>query len=232
MPVPDVSVVLPLYCNSASMQELVERLAKALADEKFEIIGVDDACPEASGEVLARSAASLGVEARLIRHARNLGQNRAVLAGLEEARGRHIVVMDSDLQDPPEEIPRLLVQARTGGVQVVFGRRVGTYRGLSDELTSYVFKWLLFRLANCGFDPRIGLFFVLDSQARMQLVAPRGASPYVMAMLAYARLSWGSVAYARHARPTGRSAYSFKRRFVLAMNAFRCYVQIKREGRL
>ncbi|UCV20287.1 glycosyltransferase [Ferribacterium limneticum] len=229
---PDVSVVLPLYRNSASMQELVERLAKALADEKFEIIGVDDACPEVSGEVLLSSAASLGVETRLIRHARNLGQNRAVLAGLQEARGRHIVVMDSDLQDPPEEIPRLLAEARTSGVQVVFGRRVGTYRRLSDELTSYVFKWLLFRLANCGFDPRIGLFFVLDSEARMQLVAPRGAAPYVMAMLACAHPSWCSVAYERHARSSGRSAYSFKRRFVLAINAFHCYAQIKREGRL
>ena len=225
---PSVSVVLPLYRNAATLFELLLRLRTALAAETVEVIGVDDCCPEESANILARAAAQIGIEARILRHSTNLGQNTTVLTGLRAARGRHVVVMDADLQDPPEEIPRLIAVARSQGVDVVFGRRVGRYRGVLDELTSYLFKSLLFRIARCGFDPRVGLFFVLSRDARASLVLPQDVQPYVMAMLAHARLSSCALSYARQPRRVGRSTYSFWHRLALAVRAFRCYWRLRR----
>ncbi len=109
----EVSVVVPVYGCVGCLPALYERVRLALdVVHDWEIVFVDDASPDGAWATLESLAADGRV--RALRLSRNFGQHAAITAGLAEARGRWVVVMDCDLQDPPEEIPRLLACAREG----------------------------------------------------------------------------------------------------------------------
>ena len=120
----EVSVVVAVYRCAECLMALYERLVPVLetATESFEVVFVDDRSPDDSWDLLLGLAAA-DDRVRLVRLSRNFGQHAAITAGLAESRGRWAVVMDCDLQDPPEEIPRLLEKAREG-YEVVLSRRV------------------------------------------------------------------------------------------------------------
>ena len=118
-----VSVVIPVYGCRAALHELHRRITESVTviTDDYEIIFVNDCCPQNSWEVIEQLCAEdkhvIGVEL-----SRNFGQMKAILAGLDIVRGDWIVVMDCDLQDRPEEIPRLYNKAQEG-YDVVFARR-------------------------------------------------------------------------------------------------------------
>ena len=139
----DVSVVVPVYGNAETVGPLQARLRAVLdrAALAHETVFVDDASPDGSLAAL-RALAERDPAVRVLALPRNRGQHRAVLAGLRLARGRHVAIMDADLQDPPEALPALLARARDGYDAVFAGRR-GHYESRGRLLTSRVFKWLL-----------------------------------------------------------------------------------------
>ena len=118
-----ISAVIPVYGCRAALPELHQRLGEALSEitKDYEIILVNDNCPQTSWEVIEeickRDSHVKGIEL-----SRNFGQMKAILAGLDHASGDWIVVMDCDLQDRPEEIGRLYKKAQEG-YDVVFARR-------------------------------------------------------------------------------------------------------------
>ena len=119
----DLSVVIPVYGCEDCLRTLHERLVSAIRPltERYEIIFVDDRSPDDSWSVLQKIARSTE-SVRLLRLSRNFGQHAAITAGLAESTGRRVVVMDCDLQDRPEEIPRLWAEAEKG-FDVVLSRR-------------------------------------------------------------------------------------------------------------
>ena len=121
----ELSVVVPVYGCADCLFALHDRLVRALDQTVscFELIFIDDRSPDGSWEVL-HSLAEHDERVRAIRLSRNFGQHAAITAGLAASRGRWTVVMDCDLQDPPEEIPRLLTKAREG-YEIVLSKRVG-----------------------------------------------------------------------------------------------------------
>lgn len=120
---PDVSVVVPVYGCADCLGALEQRLRAVLDDNvrAWELVLVDDQSPDGAWERIEEIAARDG-RIRAIQLSRNFGQHAAITAGLAEARGERVIVMDCDLQDPPEEIPRLLAAAREG-YDVVLTRR-------------------------------------------------------------------------------------------------------------
>ena len=113
--VPSLSVVVPVYNEERNLDALYARLAPVLdrTGRTYEVIFVDDGSADRSLEVLRRlHAAHRAV--RVVALNRNYGQHAAVFAGLDHARGDVIVTLDADLQNPPEEIPRLLAQVEAG----------------------------------------------------------------------------------------------------------------------
>ena len=120
----ELSVVIPVYRCAECLGALHERLVRALepAVRSFEIVFVDDRSPDGSWAILAELA-ERDRRVRAIRLSRNFGQHAAITAGLAESRGDWTVVMDCDLQDPPEEIPRLLEKA-SEGYEIVLSKRV------------------------------------------------------------------------------------------------------------
>src|SRR5439155_12497367 len=111
----ELSVVVPVYRCEECLEVLHERLVASLSalTDAFEIVFVDDRSPDGSGAVLSNIAAR-DPTVRVIRLSRNFGQQAAITAGLSRSRGRWTVVMDCDLQDPPELIPRLYAKAQEG----------------------------------------------------------------------------------------------------------------------
>ena len=105
------SVVVPLYNEQENVRELVDRLVPVLerADQGFEIVFVDDGSRDQTSDVV-RVAAAADPRVKLVRFARNYGQEAAVQAGILHARGRWIIQMDGDLQNPPEELEKLLAK--------------------------------------------------------------------------------------------------------------------------
>src|ERR1700682_4061061 len=112
---PHVSVVIPVYRSEFALQILCERLSATLGPIKggYEIIFVDDRSPDGSWRLISRLANEFPT-VKAVRLSRNFGQHYAITAGLDLAAGDWVVVMDGDLQDRPEEIPRLLAKGEEG----------------------------------------------------------------------------------------------------------------------
>ena len=111
----ELSVVVPVYGCDECLHALHDRLTKSVASlvSSYEFVFVDDRSPDGSWETL-REIAAADEHVRLVRLSRNFGQHPAITAGMAHATGEWIVVTDCDLEDPPEEIPRLYAKAQEG----------------------------------------------------------------------------------------------------------------------
>ena len=137
---PSVSVVVPVYNEEESLEEFVARAMKVLSalPNPFELIIVDDGSHDSSPGIIARQREKYPGKITGLIFNRNYGQHTAVLAGLAESRGDIIVTLDADLQNPPEEIPRLVAKAQEG-YDVV-----GTVRlNRRDTLFRKIFSWMI-----------------------------------------------------------------------------------------
>jgi undecaprenyl-phosphate 4-deoxy-4-formamido-L-arabinose transferase len=110
---PEISVVVPVFNEEGNLRDLHAQIASALAGESYELVLVNDGSRDRSGDVL-RELAARHPEVVAVDLSRNFGQHPAVLAGFSVARGRYVVTLDADLQNPPEEIPRLVAEMRAG----------------------------------------------------------------------------------------------------------------------
>ena len=168
----EISVVIPVYGCRACLEELHRRLVSALAviTQNYEIILVNDACPQNSWEVIKQIALK-DPRVKGLDLSRNFGQIRAITAGLHHAEGDWVVVMDCDLQDQPEEIVRLYHKAQEG-YDVVFSRRAVRKDTFFKKLSSRVFYAIYSYFTAGAFDSTICNFsisrrMVMDGYKRM-----------------------------------------------------------------
>jgi glycosyltransferase involved in cell wall biosynthesis len=213
MELPVVSIVVPVYRNADTVEELHRRLRQTLDSCRltYEIVFVNDACPAGSLESL-RALLAQDPAVVVLGLASNVGQNRAVLIGLANSLGRSVVVLDADLQDPPEAVPTLL--AKLGeGYAAVFAGRQGAYESSGRLFTSRLFKRLLHHVSGVPADA--GLFVAMDRRMVERLLSFAVSRPFVVAMIGWTGLPWTSVPIERARRLRGRSAYSSWGRLVL-----------------
>jgi glycosyltransferase involved in cell wall biosynthesis len=202
------AVVVPVYGNEATLEELVARLAAALDGRPWRVRLVVDASPDDSAAVAGRLAAADARVAVTVLE-RNVGQHRALEVGLAAEPGASTwACLDADLQDPPEALPVLLDRLATGDVRAVFAGRRGAYEGPLRLLTGRAHRLLLARLT--GLPPDAGAFLVLDAPARAAVLA--AGAPSLVAAIGAARLPVASVPVVRHERTSGRSAWTVRRR--------------------
>jgi undecaprenyl-phosphate 4-deoxy-4-formamido-L-arabinose transferase len=145
LPAPDVSVVVTVYNEAACVEELYRRTVAALEDgpRTFELIFVDDGSTDGTFAALERMHRA-DPRVRAVRFKRNFGQHPAMHAGLSRARGDIVVTMDGDLQNAPEDIPRL-VEAVEAGNDVASGRRLARRDPLGRAVPSRVINGMLRR---------------------------------------------------------------------------------------
>jgi len=215
---PALSVVIPVFNEAQSLGPLHERLARTLEriGRPYEIIFVDDGSRDESANVL-RALRARDSRVRMIRFARNYGQHAALFAGMERARGEIVVTLDADLQNPPEEIPRLLA-ALVDGVDVVGGRRVSR----RDPWARRAASWLVnratsaavgVRLRDCGCMLRAHRRSVID-----RILAFPGSRRYIPVLAAAFAASMTEIPVGHSAREHGRSKYGLLRLLRLAFD--------------
>ena len=149
---PELSVVVTLFEEGATLDELHRRLAATLDafGRPYEVIYVDDGSTDGTFAALERIHAH-DDRVRAVRLKRNVGQHPAMHAGLSRARGGIVVTMDGDLQNPPEDLPRL-VEAVEGGVDVASGRRAARHDSWGRTLPSRLINGMLRRFTRVDID--------------------------------------------------------------------------------
>ena len=162
----EISVVVPVYGCRECLLALHERLTKTLATltTSYEILFVDDRSPDESWPVLAELAKS-DPNVRAIRLSRNFGQHAAITAGLRAGRGRYTVVMDCDLQDSPEEIPRFYSKIKNG-YDLILGRRVERRDSGFRRFAAHTYFRLLNLFAGTKLAGEFGTFSMLSAKVR------------------------------------------------------------------
>ncbi|MCP9485802.1 MAG: glycosyltransferase family 2 protein [Gaiellaceae bacterium MAG52_C11] len=142
-PAPDLSVVVTLYDEESTVEELYRRLVEALGERSYEVVFVDDGSRDRTWELVEQLHAA-DQRIRAVRFKRNFGQHPAMHAGLARAHGEIVVTMDGDLQNQPEDIPRL-VAALDDGTDVASGRRAARHDSWGRTLPSRLINGMLRR---------------------------------------------------------------------------------------
>jgi len=166
-----VSVVLPVYNEAEVLATLLERVTESLAacDAHYEIVFIDDGSSDQSPRILDELAAG-NPSVRVIHLVRNFGHQAAVQAGLAHARGDAVVLMDSDLQDAPEAIPRFVRKWRSG-YDVVYAIRTRRKESPVKRLLFAAFHRFLARVASIRIPADAGIFGLVDRRVARQIVA-------------------------------------------------------------
>jgi len=208
---PSFSVVVPVYQCVGCLEALCERLEFALSElaSKFEIILVDDRSRDDSWKKI--------VELRRfhpsvfgVRLSRNFGQHRAILAGMEEAQGDIVVVMDCDLQDPPEKIAALYEKFQQG-YEIVVGRRISRSHSYFRVKAASLFFGLLNRISDQKYDGSFGSFAMLSRKALNEFLRFRERDRHFQLILSWIGFERGTVDYEHQPREAGQSSYTLGR---------------------
>ena len=215
---PTLTVVLPVYNEEALLPELHRRLVAALGPLglPYEILYVDDGSSDRSLEVvtaLAREDSRVGV----LSLSRNFGHQMALTAGLDHARGEAVVLMDSDLQDPPELIPELVARWREGLDVVYAQRRARPGESAFKRATAYAFYRFMRTLASVDIPADTGDFRLLSRPAADALRSLRERQRFLRGLVAWLGFRQGSVLYDRPPRASGESKYSIRQMARLAL---------------
>jgi undecaprenyl-phosphate 4-deoxy-4-formamido-L-arabinose transferase len=206
-PEPEVSIVVTLYNEVASLDELHRRTVAALDvfGRPWEVVFVDDGSTDGSWDELERLHAADG-RVRAVRFRRNFGQHPAMHAGLVRARGDIVVTMDGDLQNAPEDIPKL-VTAIEGGADVASGRRVSRRDSWGRTLPSRLINGMLRRFTGAAVSDFGCAFNAYRREALVPMLGAIGKQKFTKALV----LSGGASVVevdVQHAARVGSSRYS------------------------
>jgi polyisoprenyl-phosphate glycosyltransferase len=208
---PEISVVVPSYGCHDCLHALHARLTSALSGlvDEYEILFVDDRSPDGSWEVVEELVRA-DPHVRAIRFSRNFGQQAAITAGLEASRGTWTVVMDCDLQEPPELIPELYAKALEG-YDVVFGRR--RRRNANPIRTGFARVYFRFQRTFLGNDLTgdYASFSILSRRVRDAFLKIRDQDRHYLPIIRWLGFEQASVDFDHAPRYAGKSSYSFRR---------------------
>lgn len=216
-----LSVVVPCYNEEAVLPELWRRLTAACADvagDSFEIILVNDGSSDRSWPIIAALANEspnvVGVDL-----SRNQGHQLALTAGLTLCRGRRVLIIDADLQDPPELLPQMMA-AMDAGADVVYGQRVE--RGGETPFkraTAFLFYRMLSLIADVDIPKDSGDFRLIDRKVLDALNAMPEQHRFIRGMVAWLGFRQVPLPYARAARFAGTTKYPFRKMARFAADA-------------
>jgi polyisoprenyl-phosphate glycosyltransferase len=216
---PTYSLVVPIYNEEAVIPILLRRLDALLdsLDAPGEAIFVDDGSEDTSAIVIEGKARA-DRRYRLVKLSRNFGHQVAITAGLDHAAGRAVVVMDADLQDPPEVVHALIARWKEG-YDVVCAARA-TRRGESrfKLVTAGLFYRLVGALGETPIPRNAGDFRLIDRKALDSFLGMPERDRFVRGMFAWIGFRQGTVTFDRPPRAAGMSKYSLRRMIALAAN--------------
>jgi glycosyltransferase involved in cell wall biosynthesis len=213
-----ISIVIPVYNSQDSLPLLMPRLKEVLSAQhrNFELILVDDGSRDRSWEVVCETAAR-EKNVHGIRMLRNYGQHNALLCGIRAAKNPIIVTMDDDLQNPPEEIPKLLAKLDSG-FDVVYGTPQAESHGLLRDMASQITKFVLQTAMGAETARHVSAFRAFRTSVARAFESYR--SPYVSidVLLTWGTQKFTAVAVRNDPRTIGTSNYTVGKLIRHAMN--------------
>lgn len=215
---PTLSIVVPFYNEREVLPACVARLEQVLdtLELSVELVFVDDGSDDGSATLLA-AMQPRGADLRLIRLTRNFGKEAAMSAGIAHARGEAVIVLDADLQDPPELIPDMLAQWRAGADVVQMQRRSRAGESWLKRSSAHAFYRLLARLSPAPIPLDTGDFRLMSRRAVDALLRLPERNRYMKGLYAWIGLPTAVLQYDRAARHAGRSKWRYTALAGLAM---------------
>jgi polyisoprenyl-phosphate glycosyltransferase len=213
-----LSVVAPVYNEVATVEQFYARVCSALEGTRFEIVLVDDGSTDGS-DVELHKLAENDPRVRVVQLSRNFGHQTALTAGLDHARGDAVVMLDADLQDPPELIPRMLDHWRAG-CDVIYAVREQRQGESRFKLTTARWFYSLFdRLAQVELQHNSGDFRMLDRRALDALLSMRERNRFLRGMSAWVGYTQTAVPYERDARHAGETKFTLRKMLRFSLDA-------------
>jgi glycosyltransferase involved in cell wall biosynthesis len=213
-----LSVVAPIYNEEGLIDEFYARVCGALEGIEFELVLVDDGSSDASPEILDRIS-DADPRVCVVSLSRNFGHQTALTAGLDHARGDAVVMLDADLQDPPELIPRMLDHWRSG-IDVVYAVREEREGESRFKLSTAKWFYKLFdKLAQVELQHNSGDFRLLDRQALDALLSMRERNRFLRGMTVWVGYTQAAVPYKRDPRYAGETKYTLSRMIKFSLDA-------------
>ncbi len=203
-----ISVVIPVYNEEEVLPELHRRLTRTMKDigQTYEIVFVDDGSKDRSFEIL-KTLKEQDEHLRIIKFTRNFGQHPAIMAGFNNCVGEAVVLMDADLQNPPEEIPKLLEKFREG-YDIVYGVRERRKDPLHRRIGARIAKWLVRKVLKVDILDSLTAFRVMSGRVLDTLTQMKEQQYYIGALMAWMGYSSATVPVRHAERFTGKSHYS------------------------
>ena len=221
---PVFSIVAPVYNEEETLPALYERVVSVMEglEAPFEVVLINDGSTDGSRRVM-RALHERDPRVRVVDFSRNFGHQIAISAGLDYARGDAVIIMDSDLQDPPEVIPQLIARWKAGA-EVVYAqraRRTGETR--FKLLTAAAFYRLIARITSVQIPRDTGDFRLLDRRVVETLVTMREHHRFMRGLSAWVGFRQEAVSYDRHERFAGATKYPLRKMIRFALDAITAF---------
>jgi dolichol-phosphate mannosyltransferase len=220
---PHISVVVPVYKAESCLEELYRRLKSAIEPitQDFEIVLIEDCGGDRSWQIIAELA-QRDTRVKGLQFSRNFGQHCGITAGLDHCDGDWVIVMDCDLQDRPEEIPRLYAKAQEG-YEIVLARRGKRNHPLLKRLLSWLFYRLFSYLADTEYDPQAGNYRIISRKVVAGYRTMRERSRFFGSLVNWMGFPTSSIDVQHADRYEGQSTYTFDKLWRLATETIIAY---------
>ena len=212
-----LSLVVPAFNEEEAMEQSFERTYRAMSSigYPFEIIYIDDGSRDRTWEIISRLARE-HEEVKALRFSRNFGHQLAVTAGMDEAKGDAVIIMDADLQDPPEVIADM-VKAWEQGADIAYGKRLHRKgETAAKKFTAWCYYRLLNFMSAYPIPLHTGDFRLLDKAVADEFKVLREHNRFLRGMSAWLGYNAVPVEYVREERRTGKNKYTLKKMLRLA----------------
>lgn len=222
-----LSIVIPVYNNEGSLEELVRRVLAVCAKitEDFELVLVDDGSRDSSPALL-REISNTKPSVVVLSLTRNFGQHAAISAGLEHADGDVFVLMDADLQEPPEAIPEMVDVLVRSNSEIVFSRRQNDKARLKKRFTSDLYFQLFSRISKSPVPQGIGTQRAFTRKVKLDLQRFGEYNILYGPLMNFTGHSFEIIDVPHRKRTAGKSGYTFAKRVELAFNSLVSYTDL------
>jgi glycosyltransferase involved in cell wall biosynthesis len=216
----DLSVVIPVYRSGSTLVALTQQLLAVLGrlDLSHEVVFVDDGSPDDSWQVLRELQAEHPDRIVAVQLMRNFGQHNALMCGFRHASGSYVITMDDDLQNPPEEIPKLLAAIQAGGFDLVYGtigdKKHSSWRNAGSAVVNAFYR-ITFRTT-----VTITSFRIIRRELLNCILSYDLNFTFIDGLLAWNTQRIGEVLVEHHRRGVGHSGYNPFKLLSLAFNLF------------
>lgn len=219
-----LSIVIPVYNDEDVLDELVRRLIPVAASlsEDYEVIFIDDGSKDESWKILLKLQKSTP-NLKIIKLARNFGQSNSTAAGLDHARGDIVVIMDSDLQDRPEDIPRLIQSMEENDTDMAIVKWISRKDTFSKIFVSRLFHSISNRITNLQYEPGLGVFRALKKCALDQIKNIPETTGTTLSLMYWSGFEYSIVELQRDPRYAGTSGYNLRKMIKLAADRIFSY---------